>query len=189
MSEKVSISAMPTPNPNTIKFLPNIKLFDSGAVDFPTKEDAKGSILAEKLFEIEHVTGVMLGSVFVSVTKSESCGWDHLLESVRDTILTVLEQHTSYVSEAALELAQSSQKERSEIEQKIQEILDTEIRPAIALDGGDVSLLRFEDGVVVLKLQGACSGCPASSMTLKMGIENRLKEEFPGIVEEVIQEA
>ncbi|MBT5855856.1 NifU family protein [bacterium] len=178
---------MPTPNPNTIKFLVNMNFFEKGTVDFETAESAKGSELPETLFEIEGVTGVMIGFNFVSVTKAEATSWESVLESTRDTILDVIDSGKSVLSDEAFDRANQVAEAHGEIAQKIIKILDEEIRPAIAMDGGDVQFISFIDGIVTLKLQGACSTCPAATMTLKMGIENRMKEEIPE-VKEVVQE-
>lgn len=183
----ITLSAMPTPNPNTIKFLPNLEFFDSGSIDFPDASKAKGSALPEALFEIDEVTGVMVGFNFVSVSKSEDASWEETLEEIRDTILSVLEDESEYIDKSLLDEASKAAEYNSELDIKIKKILDEEIRPAIAMDGGDLEYRGFEDGIVTLKLQGACSTCPASTMTLKMGIESRLKEEFPE-VKEVVQE-
>ena len=188
MSEKVSISAMPTPNPQAIKFLPSMNVFEgSGALDFPDAEKAKGNALPEQLFEIDGVDGVMVGSRFVTVTKNPDSTWENLLEPVRDLIVSILESAEPVISEASKASLEKVAESQSEVEKQIIDLLDAEIRPAIALDGGDLEFKSLEDGIVTVQLQGACSGCPASTMTLKMGIESRLKEAFPGVVEEVVQ--
>ncbi len=188
MTDKtIELSAMPTPNPNTIKFLPNKDFFEAGSVDFPNKEKAEGSILPETLFQIDGIEGVMVGHNFVSVTKTSDTTWETVLEVIRNTIIETLSAESDVIKPELVEEAQQSVEHDDEISQKIQQILDEEIRPAIAMDGGDVSLRSYEDGIVRLYLQGACSTCPSATMTLKMGIENRLKEDIPEIVE-VVQE-
>ena len=188
MSEnKVELSAMPTPNPNTIKFLPNSNFFDSGTVDFPNKEKSEHSVLAKALFDIEGVEGVMIGFNFVSVSKNDDVSWEHVLEPIRNAIIDTIESGQPILDDELVKEAQKSVQHDDEISQKIQQILDDEIRPAIAMDGGDVSLRSYENGIVTLFLQGACSSCPSSTMTLKMGIKNRLKEDIPEI-KEVVQE-
>lgn len=183
--EKVTISAQITPNPNTLKFVLDCLIIQAGSINFISAESAKGSPLAEKLYALEGVQGVMVGPNFVSVTKTYSHDWSQLAAPVTETIQTVLIEEETPV-DVSLAKKQSESSGKSEIEHRIIEILDTEIRPAVAMDGGDIQFYSYEDGVVSLHLQGACSSCPSSTMTLKLGIENRLKEEFPEIVE-VIQ--
>ena len=185
----VQLSASPTPNPNAVKFLPNMHFFESGTVEFQKiSEHLHESPMAKKLFDIDGIDIVMIGFNFISVTKSQQANWENLLEPIRDCIVSHLENdelviNLNYVDE----IKQKKNESSSEIEVKIRQILDDEIRPAIAMDGGDVELRGFENGIVTLHLQGACSTCPSSTMTLKMGIENRLKSEIPEVIE-VVQE-
>ena len=185
----VQISASPTPNPHAVKFLPNMHFFESGTVEFQKGSDAiEESPLAKKLLQIEGIDIVMIGFNFISVTKAQQAEWENLLESIRDTIVAHLEDDLLVINLEYVEAIRAKKSESSsEIESKIKKILDDEIRPAIAMDGGDVEFKTFEDGIVTLHLQGACSTCPSSTMTLKMGIENRLKSEIPEVVE-VVQE-
>ena len=187
MTKTIELSAMPTPNPNTIKFLPNLSFFQSGTIDFPDAEKGETSPLVKSLFSVEGVSGVMVGFNFISVTKADDATWEHLVEPVRDTIVATLESEDNPIVLSLLSEAEASAAEMSEIAEKIKAVIDNEIRPAVAMDGGDIIFKSFEDGIVTLQLQGACSNCPSSTMTLKMGIEGRLKEEFPE-VEEVVQE-
>jgi len=185
----VQLSASPTPNPNAVKFLPNMHFFESGTIEFQSGNDnLDKSPIAEKLLSIDGIDIVMIGFNFISVTKSQESEWENLLEPIRDQIVSHLENDEKVIDLEYLErIREEKRASGSEIEQKIKEILDDEIRPAIAMDGGDVELKSFEDGIVTLHLQGACSTCPSSTMTLKMGIENRLKSEIPEVVE-VVQE-
>ena len=186
--DKVELTAMPTPNPNTVKFLLNQKLFESGSLEFSSAEEAADVILAEQLFNISEVEGVMVGFNFISVTKSDQAQWDQLLEPVRDSIIHTLETEDEPIPQSRIDTSSQHSEQSDEISTRIKEILDNEIRPAIAMDGGDIVFRSFKDGIVSLFLMGACSNCPSSTMTLKMGIENRLKSEFPEI-KEVVQEA
>ncbi len=186
MSNEIKLTAMPTPNPNTIKFLIDITFFERGSIDFNTKEKAKGSILPEGLFGIEGITGVMIGTNFVSITKEENAGWESVLEPTSEIIKDLCSQDIDFFDKSHLEKLESNNQENSEVINKINEILDNEIRPAIAMDGGDCELVAFEDGILTLRMQGACSNCPSSVMTLKMGIENRLREDIPEL-KEVVQ--
>ena len=174
--EKVTISAQITPNPNTLKFVLDRLVLPAGSINFATVESAKGSPLAEKLYALEGVQGVMVGPNFVSVTKSNLVDWSTLAAPVTETIQTVLTTEETPV-DVSLAKRQGDVSGQTDIEQRIIDILDNEIRPAVAMDGGDIQFYSYEDGVVSLHLQGACSSCPSSTMTLKMGIENRLREE------------
>ena len=179
------ISAEVTPNPNTLKFNVNKILVESGSLNFPDKEKAKGSTLPERLFEIENVLGVMVGRDFITVTKAPAANWQTMVQTVTETIQSVLKSQNTTLT-GGQQTANASAGANSEIEQKIREILDNEIRPAVAMDGGDILFHGYQDGVVTLHLQGSCSSCPSSIMTLKMGVENRLKALIPE-VREVIQ--
>lgn len=185
----VQLSASPTPNPNAVKFLPNMHFFESGTVEFQKEsERLDESPLAKKLIAIDGIDNVMIGFNFISVTKSQTAEWEELLEKIRDCILSHLENDETVINlEYVDEIRQKKNENASEIEVKIRQILDDEIRPAIAMDGGDIELKSFNDGIVTVHLQGACSTCPSSTMTLKMGIENRLKSEIPEVIE-VVQE-
>jgi Fe-S cluster biogenesis protein NfuA len=180
----IDLQAMPTPNPNTIKFLLNVEFLESGSIDFQDAAKAELSPLPKALFEIDGIQGVMVGTNFVSITKSSEAGWETVLEASSDLIKELAEQD-NLLEPALVEKAQEKGEEDNEIVAKIKHILDTEIRPAIAMDGGDCSFEGFEDGVVTLALQGACSSCPSATLTLKMGIEGRLKEEIPEVTEVV----
>ena len=181
---ELKITANVTPNPETLKFLLDQQLFESGVYNFTKKEDAQGSFLPESLFNIDGIVGVMVGSNFVSVTKSNAVDWTTLIEPVIDGIKGAYKSDKKLIDES-FATAHGAGDESEDI-QKIKHILDTEIRPAVAMDGGDITFHSYEEGILTLQLQGACSGCPSSTMTLKMGIENRLKEEIPTL-QEVVQ--
>lgn len=180
----IEIAAQGTPNPNTLKFIVNQILLDFGVVDFSNAEKAIGSPLAEKLFALGNVSGVMVGINFISVTKADNAGWDKLGEAVVNTIRSILAEGGKLLDESAS--ASHASGSNSDVEEKIKEILDREIRPAVAMDGGDITFHSFENGVVKLNLRGACSSCPSATMTLKMGVEARLMELIPE-VREVVQ--
>ncbi|MDO6726165.1 NifU family protein [Cognatishimia sp. 1_MG-2023] len=174
-----------TPNPATLKFLPGQTVLSAGTADFPNVESAVASPLAERIFTISGVTGVFLGHDFVTVTKGESTEWDH----VKPSILGVIMEHfqSGQPVLAADSVAPSGHAdhsgEDSEIVDQIKELLDTRVRPAVAQDGGDITFHGFERGVVYLYMQGACAGCPSSTVTLKMGIENLLRHYIPEVTE------
>ncbi len=184
----VQISAEITPNPNTLKFNVNKTLIQSGSINFPDKAKAKGALLPERLFQIENVLGVMIGNSFVTITKNPDSEWPSLVPAVTETLKSLLSSDQVLFPQQATvdEAPKADQTENSEIERKIREVLDSEIRPAVAMDGGDITFYGYEDGVVTLHLQGSCSSCPSSIMTLKMGVENRLKSLIPE-VREVVQ--
>jgi Fe-S cluster biogenesis protein NfuA len=179
----VNIQLEWTPNPSTIKYVVDRQLLSSGAANFTSPEAARGkSPLAEKLMEIEGVTGVMIGTNFVTITKGEAGDWDEM----NDSVMQILEEHLSAGLPVAIVEPRAAHNEgESEIERKIRRILEDEIRPAVMSDGGDITLDHFEDGIVYLNMRGSCSGCPSSVLTLKMGIENRLREEIPEVNEVV----
>ncbi|NBX92333.1 MAG: NifU family protein [Proteobacteria bacterium] len=191
MFSAVQVSLEFTPNPNTLKFVVSRPLMARGACNFTSSSQTKNkSPLAEQLFEVAGVVSVLLGTNFVTITKGPQGDWDLIAEKVPQTIQDFLAQNSSvfapgYDPEAAT--TQTTLKpEDQEIERKIRELLDTEIRPAVAMDGGDITFGKYEDGIVYLSLQGACSSCPSSTATLKMGVETRLKEVIPQI-REVVQ--
>lgn len=172
-----------TPNPETLKFLPDAILLESGSVNYSDRESASGSPLAQELFRIEDVKGVFIGYNFVSVTKDEASDW----EVVKPIILSSLMQFFSSGQEAVITKHDESgpviNEEDADIVEQIKTILDEKVRPAVAGDGGDIVFKGFEMGVVYMQLQGACAGCPSSTITLKHGIENLLKYYVPEVLE------
>ena len=173
-----------TPNPATLKFLPGQSVLDVGTADFPSAEAAQTSPLATRIFAAGGVTGVFLGLDFITVTKAEGVEWDH----VKPAILGAIMEH--YQSgKPAIEGAQAASGhaahsgEDAAIVNQIKELLDTRVRPAVAQDGGDITFHGFDRGIVYLHMQGACAGCPSSTLTLKMGIENLLRHYIPEVTE------
>ena len=181
--EPVQISAEITPNPNTLKFNVSKTLISSGSMNFTDKEIAKSSPLTEALFNLENVIGVMVGKDFITVTKVPAANWQTMVEQVTSTIQTLLSSGQVLFP---ADMPAATGAKVGEIEQKIMDILDAEIRPAVNMDGGDITFHGYSDGIVTLHLQGSCSSCPSSIMTLKMGVENRLKALIPEI-KEVVQ--
>ena len=187
INNTIEISAEITPNPNTLKFNVNKTLIQSGSINFPDKEKAKGALLPSRLFEIQNVLGVMIGPNFITVTKNPESHWPELVPAVTETLKTLLSSNdVLFPQQAPADAVPAVNSANSEIERKIREVLDAEIRPAVAMDGGDITFYGYENGVVTLHLQGSCSSCPSSIMTLKMGVENRLKSLIPE-VREVVQ--
>ena len=177
------IQTEPTPNPATLKFLPGQEVAATGTADFPTRESAERSPLAQRLYGIEGVTGVFLGADFVTVTKADEREWYLLKPAILGVIMEHFVAGRPVLHDAPAEQTTSPAEEDSEVVAQIKELLDTRVRPAVAQDGGDIIFQSFEDGVVFLHLQGACSGCPSSTATLKMGIENMLRHYIPEVVE------
>lgn len=183
------IAAEITPNPNTLKFNIGKTLVESGTLNYTDRERAKGVILAETLFELPDVLGVMIGRDFVTVTKKPEASWHTMAQPVIDSLKTLVSSGKELIPAGLAGVAAPAEAvagTNSEIERKIKEILDAEIRPAVAMDGGDIQFYGYDNGVVTLHLQGSCSSCPSSVMTLKMGVENRLKSLIPE-VREVVQ--
>jgi Fe-S cluster biogenesis protein NfuA len=176
-ARKPEIQPMGTPNPRSVKFLTDRTLVPVGSADFRTPESCATSPLAMRLFDLDHVSGVFLSQNFVTVTADTDEVWPTLSPQVVDAIAAHLES-----GEAILEENQSQgTHEGDEVVRKINEILDQQIRPAVAMDGGDVVFVEFVNGVVRLKMQGACGGCPSSTATLKQGIEARLRHFVPQV--------
>jgi len=182
-----------TPNPATLKFLPGQEVMPSGTRDFASPEDAEASPLAQALFDTGEVTGVFFGQTFVSVTAAPGADWGAL----KPQVVAVLLDH--FVSQAPLfaggdasgisvppeeeGLLFEDDPAHADIIEQINELLETRVRPAVAGDGGDIRYRGFKDGVVYLQMQGACSGCPSSTATLKHGIEGLLKHYVPEVTE------
>jgi Fe-S cluster biogenesis protein NfuA len=171
-----------TPNPATLKFLPGRTVVSGGSVDMPNPASARRSPLAERLFQVDGVTGVFLGGDFITVTKRTDKEW----ELLRPALLGVIMEHfiaDRPVLAAGVATAAESGEEDTEIVTQIKELLDTRVRPAVAQDGGDIVFRGFDRGIVYVNLQGSCSGCPSSTATLRIGIENMLKHYVPEVME------
>lgn len=170
-----------TPNPLAMKFLPGRTVMDTGTANFPDSDSADISPLARRLFDVAGVTGVFLGRDFISVTRSPENDW----QMMKPVLLGVIMEH--FVTGAPVMSVRMDEPESdeadSEVVAQIKELLDTRVRPAVAQDGGDIVFHSYRNGVVSLAMQGACHGCPSSTMTLKMGIENLLKHYIPDVVE------
>ena len=171
-----------TPNPSTLKFLPGRVVMEKGTMDFAAVDTAQSSPLAKRLFAVEGVERVFFGADFVTVTKSTDKDWQVLKPSI---LGGTMEHYTSGEPVIAGEQAapEGAAADDDEVVAQIKELLETRVRPAVAQDGGDIVFQDFRDGVVYLHMQGSCSGCPSSTATLKMGIENLLKHYVPEVVE------
>jgi Fe-S cluster biogenesis protein NfuA len=173
-----------TPNPSTLKFIPGKAVLADGTADFRGKGDAAGSPLARRLFEIDGVAGVFLGSDFISVTKG-GAEWQHLKPMILGAIMEHFMSGAAVVDGAeANDAADGSfDPKDADIVGTIKELLETRVRPAVAQDGGDITFAGFRDGIVYLHMRGACAGCPSSTATLRHGIENLLRHFCPEVEE------
>ena len=174
-----------TPNPATLKFLPGQTVLDAGTADFASPEAAGKSPLAERIFKVQGVTGVFFGNDFVTVTKGDETEWDHMKPAILGAIMEHYQSGAPVMTGEAEGPSGHAEHdgEDAEIVGQIKELLDTRVRPAVAQDGGDITFHGFERGVVYLHMQGACAGCPSSTITLKMGIENLLRHYIPEVTE------
>lgn len=177
-----------TPNPATLKFLPGRDVYPDGAIEFGDIEAAQVSPLAAALFEVEGVSRVFFGADFITVTKQSHVDWPHVKPSILGAIMDTFVSGRPVVNPGAGVGAQGSQAvaydgDTAQLVREIEELLATRVRPAVAQDGGDIDFDRFDPatGVVYLRLRGACSGCPSSTITLKQGIENMLKHYVPEV--------
>jgi Fe-S cluster biogenesis protein NfuA len=171
-----------TPNPNSLKFLPGKNVSNTGSFEVTKKEDTDNE-LVRNLLSISVVIGVFLGTDFISINKNEDTSW----EEIKHIVISLINDFYSTGKEFVIanELSEEKKEEHSEIEKKIISILETKIRPAVAKDGGDIKFKEFKDGVVKVELQGSCSGCPSSTMTLKQGVQNLLCHYLPEVKEVV----
>ena len=179
------IQTEPTPNPATLKFIPGETVLGDGTVDYRSKSEAAGSPLASRLFEIEGVAGVFLGSDFISVTKGEA-EWPHIRPAILGAIMEHYMSGAPVVGSAAEGRdgpAEQYDPKDEDTVRTIKELLDTRVRPAVANDGGDITFQGFKDGIVFLHMRGACAGCPSSTATLRHGIENLLRHFCPDVHE------
>ena len=176
-----------TPNPAALKFLPGQTVMDQGTRDFATPEDAEASPLAEAIFSTGEVEGVFFGRDFISVTAAPGVEWRQLKPQVLEVLLDHFASGAPLFrpgSAAGIHVAPETIDEDpadAEVVAQIRELIDTRVRPAVAKDGGDIVYRGFKEGTVFLALQGACSGCPSSTMTLKQGIESLLKHYVPEV--------
>jgi len=161
-----------TPNPNSLKFLPGQTVSNSGSYEI-TEKNSVNNDLIRNILSINGVTGVFLGSDFISVNKKESINWEDVKHIVISLINEYYQSGNKFVIDKDPDETESK-KDLISIEKEIIKILDNKIRPAVARDGGDIKFKEFKDGVVTVKLQGSCSGCPSSMMTLKQGVQNLL---------------
>ena len=174
------VQTLNTPNPNSLKFLPGEKVSMSGPIEFTEKTNISNELI-RNILSVNGVTGIFLSDDFLSVNKSSEKDW----EDIKHIIISFINEHYSSGKKFIYESASENNKQENldEIEKKIIQILETKIRPAVARDGGDIKFKEYKDGKVKVEMQGSCSGCPSSTMTLKRGVENLLKHYIPEVKE------
>jgi Fe-S cluster biogenesis protein NfuA len=196
IATKIMIYTEQTPNPESLKFVTN-KMLYRGTADFDTRELAiEWSPLAAALYEMPFVKSVYISSNFVTITKEMNYEWVEIMAKLREFIQKQLEENTVIIQEGFAEAMDLLAAERRRsyagggddaMSQRIRELIDTYVKPAVEMDGGNIEFQRYEEGVVYVQMQGSCSGCPSSTVTLKAGIEGMLKRMVPE-VKEVVQE-
>jgi Fe-S cluster biogenesis protein NfuA len=180
----VFIQTEETPNPATLKFLPGQAVLESGTADFTDPAKAAGrSPLAERLFVVDGVVAVFFGHEFITITKSHEQDWYVMKPAILGAIMEHFTAGNPVLNEDASSASAESDEEDDEVVLQIKELLETRVRPAVAQDGGDITFHGFDQGIVYLEMRGACAGCPSSTATLKMGIENMLRHYIPEVVE------
>ena len=171
-----------TPNPNSLKFLPGKTVSNDGSYEI-TKKDQINNELVRNLLSVNGVEGIFLGKDFISINKYEEISWDEVKHIVISLINDFYSSGKEFVIDKSID--EKNKSEFVEIERQIIKILDTKIRPAVAKDGGDIKFKEFKEGIVKVELQGSCSGCPSSTMTLKQGVQNLLCHYIPEVKEVV----
>ncbi len=179
-----------TPNPASLKFIPDgAVVMQTGTVEFKNKEQAVKSPLAEELFKIEGINSIFFGHDFITITKVESIDWKNIKSEILATIMDFFVANKPVMLDSSMSASDINEND-SDVVKQIKELLEIKVKPAVAMDGGDVIFRGFEDGIVKLQLKGSCSGCPSSTITLKNGIENMLKHYVPEVeaVEQVFDD-
>ena len=170
-----------TPNPNSLKFLPGKIVSNGGSFEITKKDDVKNELI-RNLMSVNGVEGIFLSKDFISINKYDETSWDE----IKHIVISLINDFYSSGKEFVIEKSPfETEEDLGEIEKKIVKILDQKIRPAVAKDGGDIKFKEFKDGVVMVQLQGSCSGCPSSTMTLKQGVQNLLCHYLPEVKEVV----
>jgi len=188
----VSIYTEMTPNPETMKFVANKLLYPGKSIDFPDEGSAGPSPLAKELFAFPFIRSVFIASNFVTLTKTPETQWDEVIPTLREFLKAYLEEGRMVLNEAEIPVKTNDNNivlsDDTDVVKRIKELLENYVKPAVEMDGGAISFKGYEDGIVKLMLQGSCSGCPSSMITLKSGIEGMMKRMIPE-VREVVAEA
>lgn len=187
----ISIYTEMTPNPETMKFVVNKLLYPGKSADFPDEASAQPSSLATELFSFPFVKGVFIASNFVTLTKTSDTEWTDVVPSIKEFLKEYLEEGRDIINEEAMDAWNAehavSTSDESDVVKRIKELLDSYVKPAVEMDGGAIQFKHYEQGKLTLMLQGACSGCPSSMITLKSGIEGMMKRMIPEVREVVAQ--
>ncbi|MFL2894437.1 MAG: NifU family protein [Candidatus Pelagibacter sp.] len=172
------IQTQETPNPNSLKFIPGKKVSNIGSIELMKKEDTNNNLL-RNILSVNGVESIFLGDDFLSVNKNEKINW----EDIKHIVISLINEFYSDGKDVILDkvLVSDEKKDFKEIEEKIIKILETKIKPAVARDGGDIKFVEFKNGIVKVQLQGSCSGCPSSTITLKRGVQNLLTHYIPDV--------
>ncbi len=187
----VSIYTEMTPNPETMKFVANKLLYPGKSIDFPDEASATPSPIAKELFAFPFIRSVFIASNFVTLTKTPETNWDEVIPSIREFLKQYLEEGKAVINEeliVAKAVNNTVSADDTDVVVRIKELLENYVKPAVEMDGGAISFRGFDNGTVTLMLQGSCSGCPSSMITLKSGIEGMMKRMIPE-VKEVVAEA
>ncbi len=188
----VSIYTEMTPNPETMKFVANKLLYPGKSIDFPDEASAGPSPLAKELFGFPFIRAVFIASNFVTLSKTADTDWNEVIPTIREFLKGYLEGGKTVINEDEVPMRKAtsseSNEEDSDVVKRIKELLENYVKPAVEMDGGAIAFRSYNDGVVNLMMQGSCSGCPSSMITLKSGIEGMMKRMIPE-VKEVIAEA
>jgi len=191
-SPVISIYTEMTPNPETMKFVANKLLYPGKSIDFPDIESAAPSPLATELFGFPFVKAVFVASNFVTITRTPEADWEDVKPSIRQFLKEYLEEGKKVINEDEVVHTEKSNNnivlsEDGDVVKRIKELLENYVKPAVEMDGGAIQFKNFDDGVVTLMLQGSCSGCPSSMITLKAGIEQMMKRMIPEVTEVVAE--
>lgn len=184
----ISIYTEMTPNPETMKFVVNKLLYPNKSIDFPDAASTTPSPLAAELFTFPFIRGVFICSNFVTLTKTNDTDWTDVIPTIKQFLKEYLEDNRSVINEDDIVAAPVFSGDESDVVQRIKELLENYVKPAVEMDGGAIQFKDYDDGVVTVMLQGSCSGCPSSMITLKAGIEGMMKRMIPE-VKEVVAEA
>jgi NFU1 iron-sulfur cluster scaffold homolog, mitochondrial len=186
----VSIYTEMTPNPETLKFVANKLLYPGKSIDFANEDDAAPSPLAKELFGFPFVKGVFIASNFVTITKTIDTAWDDVMGNLRQFLKEYLEEGKTVINEDEIVAKPSGNtinESDEDVVKRIKELLENYVKPAVEMDGGAIQFRNFENGKVTLMMQGSCSGCPSSMVTLKAGIEGMMKRMIPEVTEVVAE--